>query len=90
MKMLIGAIALVLAVPAMAQSVPPVHPSLNAQSPHQHDQKAEGKEHANHEQHCKDMMAKMHKDMKHDGHGKTADAKPAASAGSQDHSGHAH
>ena len=85
-----GAFALAFAVPAVAQSVPPVHPSLNAQGQHQHDPKAGGKAHADHEKHCKDMMAKMHKDMKHEGHGKAGDAKPAASGGAQDHSGHAH
>ena len=84
-----GAFALAFAVPAVAQSASPVHPSLNAQGQHQHDPKAGGKEHADHEKHCKDMMAKMHKDMKHDGH-KAGDAKPAASSGSQDHSDHAH
>lgn len=85
-----GAFALAFAVPAVAQSVPLVHPSLNAQGQHQHDPKTGDKQHANHEQHCKDMMAKMHKDMKHDDHGKADGAKPAASGGSQDHSGHAH
>lgn len=88
MKMIIGALALALAVPAAAQTAP-----AGAHDDHAQHQ---GMDHSKHEagkHDCKDCCEKMKgKDGKMECMDKKGDAKPAAtsSGNHEGHSGHAH
>lgn len=88
MKMIFGALALALAVPAAAQSAPAGAPDPHAQH--------KGMDHSKHGQgkhDCKDCCEKMKsKDGKMECMGKKGEATSAApaSGGHEAHSGHAH
>ena len=90
MKMLIGALALIIAAPVAAQTAtPPTAPSPMGQMDHSkmdHSQHSQGK----HD--CKECCEKMKgKDGKMECMDKKADAKTAApDASAQPHEGHAH
>ena len=82
MKMFIGAIALVLAVPAVAQTAP-------AADPHAEHQGMDHSKHGQAKHDCKECCEKMkQQDGKMECMEKKAEAK--APAGQQDHQGHAH
>jgi hypothetical protein len=76
MNKILTAIALSIALPAVAHAQ--AAPAPEAKQDCCEKMKAEGKECC-----CKDMMAKMHEGMKHEGHDRADGAKP-------EHQGHAH
>ena len=89
MKMIIGAIALVLAVPAAAQSTPASDPHAG----HAQHQTMDHSQHAQPKHDCKDCCDKMKQSGgKMECMDKKGEAKPAApaSGGHEDHAGNAH
>ena len=87
MKVLIGAIALIIAAPVAAQTAP-------AANPHAGHAQPQGTDHSQHQQgkhDCKACCEKMKgKDGKMECMDKKADANAPAASGQQTHQGHAH
>ena len=93
MKTIIGAIALILAAPAVAQTAPAADPHAGHGKPAMDHSQHKGMDHSQHQagnHDCKDCCEKMKgKDGKMACMDKKGEAKPAAPA-SGGHDGHAH
>ena len=84
MKMILGAIALILAVPAFAQAAP-------ATDPHAQHKGMDHSQHSQAQHDCKECCEKMKgKDGKMECMDKKSEAKPAPAASEHDDEGHAH
>jgi hypothetical protein len=84
MKTFIGALALTLAIPAIAQTAP-------AADPHAQHKGMDHSQHGQGKHDCKDCCEKMkQQDGKMECMDKKGEAKASAPAAQQDHQGHAH